>query len=310
MPHLSPAELKKLRSKQRKAAKKLEQSKAEVKRKEERKLEHKSKSGGGNTDVPDHKQNEKLDPSKLEWTTDPLGEAVHFLKPLQTLLPNKIHTHLMAFEIYLRKEKPLLMLQALKRALRLERNHPELHTCLIRFLKYRQDKLSSEDTTIPEVISVELTRLLPKTDPTRLNEDFLNNNQNSLPHRLHAAKSMVLLDSVQRDRGLEIATSLDEHLTDRTYQIAQLTLEWLESKEFGATPDEVAHYKSQCHAAFPRACVFMPPQSPTANTTTTGTSDASATADGACDSTTATTNSTSTAMANHNHVDTAVVASS
>lgn len=65
-------------------------------------------------DVADHKPNEDLDPSKLERTTDPLGEAIHFLKPLQTLVPNRMHTHLMAFEIYLRKGKPLLMLQVSK----------------------------------------------------------------------------------------------------------------------------------------------------------------------------------------------------
>lgn len=35
-----------------------------------------------------------------------------------------------------------------------------------------------------DVINREVNRLLPTTDPTRLNEDFLNNNQSSIPHRL------------------------------------------------------------------------------------------------------------------------------
>lgn len=59
----------------------------------------------------DNQPAEDLDPSKLERTEDPLGEAIHFLKPLQALSPNRIQTHLMAFEIYFRKGKPLLMLQ-------------------------------------------------------------------------------------------------------------------------------------------------------------------------------------------------------
>lgn len=80
-----------------------------------------------------------------------------------------------------------LSFQALKRALSIEPNHPELHTCLIRFLQYRQEKLSSHHNVVVEVINREVNRLLPTTDPTRLNEDFLNNNQDSVPHRLQGA---------------------------------------------------------------------------------------------------------------------------
>lgn len=47
--NLDPAELKKLRSKQRKAAKKAEQNKAEEKKKEEKKAEHQKSKSGGNT---------------------------------------------------------------------------------------------------------------------------------------------------------------------------------------------------------------------------------------------------------------------
>lgn len=46
---MDPAELKKLRSKQRKAAKKAEQNKAEERKKEEKKAEHQKAKSGGNT---------------------------------------------------------------------------------------------------------------------------------------------------------------------------------------------------------------------------------------------------------------------
>ncbi|KAG7177641.1 N-alpha-acetyltransferase 15, NatA auxiliary subunit-like 2 [Homarus americanus] len=199
----------------------------------------------------------------------------------------------MAFEIYLRKGKPLLMLQALKRALKLEPTNPELHTCLIRFLQYRQDKLTNQCGTIVDVINREVTRLLPTTEPNKLNEDFLNNNQESLPHRLQAARSMVLLDSVQRERALSIATILDSHLHDRTHQNTQQVLEWMESREFGATPEQLSHYKAQCHAIYPRARAFCPPQPASTSSTSDSTSD----------STTTTTITTTSSTANHNHVD-------
>ncbi|XP_066937561.1 N-alpha-acetyltransferase 15, NatA auxiliary subunit isoform X2 [Macrobrachium rosenbergii] len=280
--NMDPAELKKLRSKQRKAAKKAEQNKVEEKKKEDKKSK-----AGGNPDDHENTPAEDLVPSKLERTEDPLSEAIHFLKPLQALASNRIQTHLMAFEIYLRKSKPLLMLQALKRALKLEPTHPELHTCLVRFLKFRNEKLAGQSGAVVDVISKEVTRLLPTTDPTTLNEDFLNSHQDSIPHRLQAARSMVLLDSVQRERGLTIATALDSHLLGSTHQNAQSVLKWLESSEFNATAEEISHYKSQCHEVFPRARAFYPPQP-----STTESSDPSSTS-----------TSQSTSTANHNHVD-------
>lgn len=313
--NLDPAELKKLRSKQRKAAKKAEQNKAEEKKKEEKKAEHQKSKSGGNTDDVDNHPTEDLDPSKLERTEEPLAEAIHFLKPLQSLAPQRIQTHLMAFEIYIRKGKPLLMLQALKRALNLEPSHPELHTCLIRFLQYRQEKLSAHHSVVVDVINREVNRLLPTTDPTQLNEDFLNNNQDSVPHRLQAARAMKLLDSVQRDRALAIATALDPHLTDQTHQNLHKVLEWLESREVGGTPEQLSRYKAQSHALFPRARAFLPPESvstssssssstSTTTTSTTTTTAADSISNTNCTVTTNTTTTTAaTATANHNHVD-------
>uniref|UniRef100_A0A4W5LP26 Uncharacterized protein n=1 Tax=Hucho hucho TaxID=62062 RepID=A0A4W5LP26_9TELE len=66
---------------------------------------------------------------------NPLDEAVKFLTPLKNLVKDRIDTHLLAFEIYFRKEKYLLMLQSVKRALSIDPVHPWLHQCLVRFFK-------------------------------------------------------------------------------------------------------------------------------------------------------------------------------
>ena len=47
-------------------------------------------------------------------TEDPLGEAVKFLKPLQLLAPDRIETHLLAYEIYSRKGEALCHLSQLE----------------------------------------------------------------------------------------------------------------------------------------------------------------------------------------------------
>lgn len=64
---------------------------------------------------------------------DPLNQAIRFLRPLQSLASERIETHLLAFEIYIRKDKLLLMLQSIKRAWLIDPHHPKLYSNLIRF---------------------------------------------------------------------------------------------------------------------------------------------------------------------------------
>lgn len=64
---------------------------------------------------------------------DPLNQAIRFLRPLQSLASERIETHLLAFEIYIRKDKLLLMLQSIKRAWLIDPHNPKLHSNLIRF---------------------------------------------------------------------------------------------------------------------------------------------------------------------------------
>lgn len=90
------------------------------------------------------------------------------------------------------------------------------------------------------------------------------------------------LHAVLRRRGFQ-------HIS--FWQNLQRVLEWLESEEYGASPEEVSHYKAQCHAIYPRAQAFKPPQ--IASTSVN---------DSTSNSTTITTPSTTT-TANHNHVD-------
>lgn len=147
------------------------------------------------------------------------------------------------------------MLQSLKRAHKLEAGNPELHTCFVRFLKYRLDKFES-DSPVAQVSILELNKLLNTTDPTQLNEDFLNKHQESLPHRLQAARSMAILDSIQRERALSIGTSLQSHLEGRILPNVMKVLEWLEGSEFGASCDEISLYKKQCSEVFHHTLAF------------------------------------------------------
>ena len=159
---------------------------------------------------------------------DPLGEAIKFLQPLQEFGSNYIDTHLLAFEVYLRKGarclfgralvnsrvntlsfcfdfamagKPLLMLQSIKRALKVDPSHPQLHSCLVRLYRFLQDAdLLSENAAQPAVAAVlkkETQSLFGEcVDGEQLNKEFLERNANSLPHLLQGKllrRKLVLL---------------------------------------------------------------------------------------------------------------------
>lgn len=72
---------------------------------------------------------------------DPLNQAIRFLRPLQHLASQRIETHLLAFEIYIRKDRLLLMFQSIKRAWLIDPTHHKLHSNLVRFYHIGSFKL-------------------------------------------------------------------------------------------------------------------------------------------------------------------------
>ena len=111
-----------------------------------------SASEAKETKEPENKKEEgkpKIDPKELVKCSKPLDEAIKFLIPLQTLATERIETHLMAFEIYYRKGKALLMLQSIKRAFKCNPTDSRLHLCIVRFL--HKGKYSGFITFLTEI---------------------------------------------------------------------------------------------------------------------------------------------------------------
>eukprot|EP00123_Amoebidium_parasiticum_P017809 comp23996_c0_seq1/m.42678 comp23996_c0_seq1/g.42678 ORF comp23996_c0_seq1/g.42678 comp23996_c0_seq1/m.42678 type:complete len:829 (-) comp23996_c0_seq1:215-2701(-) len=161
---LSEKELKKLRSKQRR-----DQARQAAVKEEAPKAtgdEKKSKSKVQDSD-PDGQQ--------LVSTTDPLGEAVKFLKPLLDHAKEDIHTHLLAAAIYLRRKKYLLVLRALKAAHSIDAANPTLHFLLVSFA-HQVAQASDLHPAVKSVINEELPSLLSNKSAADLNAEFLNEN--------------------------------------------------------------------------------------------------------------------------------------
>ncbi|KAL7886236.1 hypothetical protein AOLI_G00065310 [Acnodon oligacanthus] len=256
--NLTDKELKKLRNKQRRAQKKAQLEEEKKNAEKEKQLKNqKRKKEEDDEEIGGPK--EELIPEKLAKVENPLEEAIKFLTPLKSLVRNKIETHLLAFEIYLRKEKYLLMLQSVKRAYEMNPDHPWLHQCLIRFFKGVADNKGLPQP-VQTVLKQEITRLFGESDPKSYNKNFLSKHASSIPHRLAAAKMMVYLDPSTESMAAELATSLDESLAGRTLQVCSEVLQALRDGSLGLEQQKVVEsYRASCHGLYPYCLAFMPP---------------------------------------------------
>jgi peptide alpha-N-acetyltransferase len=193
--NLSPAELKKLKNKQRKAQKKAELESAEAAKAEKKKEQFNKTRQHQNQDSgdPEAPQLDELIPEKLERPEDPLGKAIDFLKPLQMLSQGLIETHLLAFEIFYRKNKLLIMLMALKRAYSIDSNDARLHGCIIRFIRLLNTSLPTLNETLKTVIDREMQNDLKflQRKPDELNEEYLAANVGSADAFISSAEVSV-----------------------------------------------------------------------------------------------------------------------
>ncbi|RWR77484.1 Tetratricopeptide repeat-containing domain-containing protein [Cinnamomum micranthum f. kanehirae] len=122
---LLPSQKKKLRQKQRKAE-------ARAKKEAEEKNEETSTAGVSKTGKRQHTKPVDLDPhgDKLLQVEDLLAEGTKYLKLLQRNSSKSLETHLLSFEINMRKQKILLAFQAVKQLLKLDADNPDSHRCL------------------------------------------------------------------------------------------------------------------------------------------------------------------------------------
>ncbi|XP_047611702.1 N-alpha-acetyltransferase 16, NatA auxiliary subunit isoform X5 [Phacochoerus africanus] len=254
--NLSAKELKKMLSKQRRAQKKakLEEERKYAERERQQKNQKKKKDEE-EEETSDLK--EELTPEKLERIENPLEEAIKFLIPLKNLVADNIDTHLLAFEIYFRKGKFLLMLQSVKRAFAIDSNNPWLHECLIKFSKSVSNHSNLPDI-VSQVLSQEMQKIFVNKDVESFNEDFLKRNATSLQHLLSGAKMMYFLDKSRQEKAIAIATRLDETIRDKNVKTLIKVSEALLDGSFGNCTSQYEEYRVACHNLLPFTSAFLP----------------------------------------------------
>lgn len=227
--NLPPAELKKLRNKQRKAKKKAELETQQSAQAQARKdLHNKSRNQAQDGD-PEAPQLDELIPEKLARPEEPLEKAMDFLQPLQSLASERIETHLLAFEIYYRKNKVLLMLQAIKRAGAIDANNAALHLCIVKFAKVIQNA-KDLNVHVQTVLKTETAKILNGKTAAQLIQLTLEKHGKSLNHVVSVAKGMVDIDATTKDKARQLITSFD--MSNTTLEVSRFTFFYLHPLRF------------------------------------------------------------------------------
>ncbi|KAG2599107.1 hypothetical protein PVAP13_5KG457000 [Panicum virgatum] len=205
MSKLPPAQRKKLRQKQKKAEARAKRE-AEEKQEDETATTNTSKSGKKHNARP-----VDLDPhgEKLVQIEDPLAEATKYLKLLQSNSSSSLETHILSFELNMRKQKILLAFQAVKQLIKLDENNPDSHRCLIKFF-HKINSLPTPGTDSEKLIWNVLEaerpdiRQLHGKSLIEVNRSFLEKHNASLTHRAAAAEMMYLLEPDKKMEAIKL----------------------------------------------------------------------------------------------------------
>ncbi|KAJ7962937.1 N-alpha-acetyltransferase 16, NatA auxiliary subunit [Quillaja saponaria] len=224
MSKLLPSQKKKMRQKQRKAE-------ARAKKEAEEKNEESSASGVSKSGKR-HVKPVDPDPhgEKLMQVEDPLLEATKYLKLLQKNSPDSLETHLLSFELYIRKQKILLAFQAVKQLLRLDAEHPDSHRCLIKFFHkvgLMHSAVTDTEKLIWSVLEAERPTISHLHDKSLVeaNKSFLETHKDSLMHRAASAEMLYVLDPNKKSEAVTLIEESANNMVPRNGALGPIR-EW------------------------------------------------------------------------------------
>ncbi|XP_038897483.1 LOW QUALITY PROTEIN: N-terminal acetyltransferase A complex auxiliary subunit NAA15-like [Benincasa hispida] len=263
MSNLLPSQKKKMRPRQRKAEARAKKE-ADVKNEE-------TNNSGVSQSGKRHVKPVDTDPhgEKLVQVEDPLLEATKYLKLLQKHSPDSLDTHVLSFEVNMRKQKILLAFQAVKQLLRLDAEHPDSHRCLIKFF-CKVDSMPAPTTDGKKLVwsVLDAERLLISQVHERslmeANEVFLEKHKDSLMHRAAVAEMLNLLEPQRKSEAVKLIEESTNGMVPRNGALGPIK-EW-KLKECIAVHklletvliDHAAasRWKTRCSAFFPYSTYF------------------------------------------------------
>ncbi|CAD5317743.1 unnamed protein product [Arabidopsis thaliana] len=263
-------EMSKLAPAQKKKIKKQKKAEARAKKEAESKSEESTASGASKSG----KRNVKpVDPDphgqKLIQVEEPMAEASKYLRLLQKHSPNSLETHLLSFEVNMRKQKFLLAFQAVKQLLKLGAENPDSHRSLVKFF------LMTESISAPTTEAEKLRwRVLEAERPSisqlqnkslmEANKEFLGRHEDSLVHRAAYAEMLYILDPSKKTEAIKIIEDSTNKVVQTNEALGQAR-EWKLKDLVLFTNMTSLRWKSRCAEYFPcsthfegKHCSLMP----------------------------------------------------
>ncbi|XP_073006647.1 N-terminal acetyltransferase A complex auxiliary subunit NAA15 [Typha latifolia] len=225
MSKLPPSQRKKLRQKQKKAE-------ARAKKEAEEKVEEEATSGTSKSGKRQHARPVDLDPhgEKLLQVEDPLLEATKYLKLLQNNSSNSLETHILSFELNMRKQRTLLAFQAVKQLIKLDKNNPDCHRCLIRFfhkISQSSSPVTDSEKLIWKVLEAERLEIsqLNEKSLMEVNTSFLEKHGASLMHRAAAAEMLYVMEPDKKHEAIKLIEDSTNNIASGNGALAPVN-EW------------------------------------------------------------------------------------
>ncbi|KAL9104103.1 MAG: hypothetical protein Q9163_000905 [Psora crenata] len=188
-------------------------------------------------------------------TKDPLSEAMKFITPLLEFSPKNLEAQQTAFEVFVRRSKPLLALRSLLAAHALSPSDPVNHFQSVSF----RHKTIQDPPSLPpkafEVFDSEISTLIPKdTDLATFNDAYLQRHHKSAPH-VHTVlqlRAYILDTRFNENHSQDMIRTLA--LEDSNLEDAMRGLDIL--KGWNAQHKHIEDYIAAAHARYPEATAF------------------------------------------------------
>ncbi|KAH8514435.1 hypothetical protein H0E87_007314, partial [Populus deltoides] len=206
---------------------------------------------------------------KLLQVEDPLLEATKYLKLLQKHSLNSLETHLLSFEVNMRKKKILLALQAVKQLLRLDAENPDSHRCLVRFF-HKVGTMTAPVTDTEKLVWSVLEAERPfisqlhEKNLTEANKIFFEKHKGSLMHRAAVAEMLFVLEPNKKREAIKLIEDSTNNPAPINGALGPVK-EWklkdciAVHKLLGAVlddPDAALRWKVRCAQYFPCSTYF------------------------------------------------------
>lgn len=214
MSKLTPAEKKKLRNRLRKERKQREEAEEAAAEAEKRAAKEAAKDVGKGRGRGGMQRDVDPDPhgKELLKCDNPLGEAAKIVSVLERHSGRNFDTHVLAFEVHMRRRKFLLALRAMLRAFKMDPRHPETHRAIATFfhtidsLPGHGDEGALSDV-VAGVIRVQREKLLGAQSLVDFNAAWLKSTRESeseISALAAAAAVHMLLHPTEQEKAISL----------------------------------------------------------------------------------------------------------